>query len=105
MHAGIRLLARSHPYKPMIHFLGKNRIPREPHGPRPHPMAPPDIKAHFSEFLNKIQASRSFVAASKEEETAKVYANFWEAPDRYRKGTVLDEAEIEAIDSGGASKW
>ncbi|KZT51117.1 hypothetical protein CALCODRAFT_488181 [Calocera cornea HHB12733] len=134
MRAGIRLLAQvGHAYKPMIHFLGKGRPTREhlhsakepggscltprnagiaeAHHPGPHPMAPADILERFSAFTEHFKHSGGASqapsgASSGGEGEGAAYRYFWEAPERvWVKGRTIDEAEMEAIDSGGASKW
>ncbi|KZO94826.1 hypothetical protein CALVIDRAFT_538612 [Calocera viscosa TUFC12733] len=78
-------------------------------------MAPPDIREHFAAFLEHFkhsvsptsQAATSLSSSrAGEDGEGEVFTNFWEAPERFwEKGRVIDDAEMEAIDSGGASKW
>ncbi|KAG6819509.1 hypothetical protein H0H93_011167 [Arthromyces matolae] len=68
--------------------------------PHPHPAAPAEIKARFSEFVKKIEASTKISSAVPASTGA--LRDFWEAPERLWKQDI-EEAEIDAILSGGAS--
>ncbi|EIM85460.1 uncharacterized protein STEHIDRAFT_122369 [Stereum hirsutum FP-91666 SS1] len=106
MQPTIRALAQaSHMHKPMINFLGKRQW--KPESPHPHPAAPPELQRAFPDFLKKFEssASGSSSPASSPSSGRPVYGEFWEAPSwvwnpRVR---VLEEAEMDAITSGGAS--
>lgn len=108
MHPSLRLCsARVH--TPLIHFVGRRQWPATPEAPHPHPSAPAEIKQVFSEFVKKFQSSASSDANSSapkgqkgSAEGGQVYKEFWEAPARFWERDI-QEAEIDAILSGGAS--
>ncbi|KAJ3539306.1 hypothetical protein NMY22_g4798 [Coprinellus aureogranulatus] len=94
----------THFRQPSIRFLGKRHLPSEPDVPHPHPQAPPDYQRVFT---NHSSSPKSTATQSSEGSEAGVqtYTYFWEAPSRlwaYR-ARVPDEAEMEAIMTGGAS--
>ncbi|KAJ9116605.1 hypothetical protein QFC20_000538 [Naganishia adeliensis] len=121
------LLRATHVRQPMIHFLGKrSNIEKAPHAPKPHPQAPKDIAENFQSFLSKLQSSShgasspssnpknqslSSSAAGKVESSSSSgkkaapvdFEVFYEAPSRLWKTKPLEEFEIEAIMSGGAT--
>lgn len=78
------------------------------HTPHAHPSAPEEIKNVFSEFLKKIEGSRSLQhstagpAATKSKSAggsgAPAFAGFWEAPARFHNSVPLEDAEIDAIE-------
>ncbi|CAA7260165.1 unnamed protein product [Cyclocybe aegerita] len=108
MHPSLRVCsARAH--TPLIKFLGRRTHPSTPDAPHPHPAAPADLKARFSEFLAKMNASGSSEPPSKSGsgKNTTVYNEFWEAPSRLWKPKVryIEEAEVNAIMSGGASAY
>ncbi|OBZ66638.1 hypothetical protein A0H81_13399 [Grifola frondosa] len=93
MHPSLRLCnAASKARTPLIRFVGKRQWPSTPEAPQAHPFAP----ASASSALNPTPAKASAQA------DVPVYDEFWEAPERLWKHD-LEEAEIEAILSGGAS--
>jgi len=74
----------------------------------PHPAAPSELKKSFSEFVKKFEASSSSSLLDSEVKggrSKEAFTEFWEAPARFWKPTIreLEEREIEAILSGGAS--
>ncbi|TCD69180.1 hypothetical protein EIP91_008476 [Steccherinum ochraceum] len=91
--------------KPLIHFLGKRQWAAHAEAPHPHPYAPAEIKQSFGEFSSKSRSSTTQAvssSASKSKSGAQTFEEFWDAPQRLRPHD-LQEAEIEAILSGGAS--
>ncbi|KAF8901700.1 hypothetical protein CPB84DRAFT_1679469 [Gymnopilus junonius] len=106
MHPSLRCCsARVH--TPLIKFLGKRSYPSTPDAPHPHPAAPAELKQRFSEFLAKMNASSSSESAAKASSGPAVYSEFWEAPPKFwnYKTRHIEEAEIEAIMTGGASSY
>ncbi|ETW84607.1 hypothetical protein HETIRDRAFT_124128 [Heterobasidion irregulare TC 32-1] len=102
MHTSARLLSE-HVRKPLISFVGKRKWPATPNPQRPHPAAPAQYQASFSEFLKKYESSANETSHSGNAKL--VYGEFWEAPSwvwqpRIRK---IEDSEIDAILSGGAS--
>ncbi|KAH9950125.1 hypothetical protein B0H21DRAFT_724948 [Amylocystis lapponica] len=108
MHPSLRLCSAARVHKPLIHFVGKRQWPSSPApaAPHAHPFAPPETKQAFPEFVKKFQSSAASGGAptsqSSPKEDVQVYRDFWEAPARLWDRDI-DEAEIEAITSGGAS--
>ncbi|KAF9534419.1 hypothetical protein CPB83DRAFT_902343 [Crepidotus variabilis] len=105
MHPSLRCCsARAH--TPLIKFIGKRTWPSSPDARHAHPAAPAEFKQHFSDFLKKMESSKT-EAASKPSSNADTYDHFWEAPGRFWKPRVrqLSEAEMDAIMSGGASSY
>ncbi|TEB29581.1 hypothetical protein FA13DRAFT_1734793, partial [Coprinellus micaceus] len=88
---------------PSIRFLGKRHLPSEPDVPHPHPQAPPDYQRVFTNHASSSNPTAAESQAS--ESTVQTYTNFWEAPSRHwaYRARVPDEAEMEAIMTGGAS--
>jgi len=105
MYPSIRICStRAH--QPLIKFLGKRTWPTSTEGPHPHPAAPAELKQRFSDFVGKSDLSSPVMASSKElSNGSRLYNNFWEAPTRFWQPRVreIEEAELEAIMSGGAS--
>ncbi|KAF9003417.1 hypothetical protein BDQ17DRAFT_1425373 [Cyathus striatus] len=103
MHPSLRV---SH--QPLIRFIGKRVWSSTPEAPHAHPAAPAELREHFGEFLKKIQSSSpssSQTTGPSSEGTKAVYNDFWEAPSRFWRPRVreLEDTEMEAIMSGGAS--
>ncbi|KAJ7043398.1 hypothetical protein C8F04DRAFT_943859, partial [Mycena alexandri] len=96
MRATLRVLAAHH--QPLIRFLGKRSWPSGQATPHAHPAAPPEFQKRFSD----VAASPSGKSAGR---TGSVVSEFWEAPERFWRPRIreLDESEIDAILSGGAS--
>ncbi|KIM45802.1 hypothetical protein M413DRAFT_293664 [Hebeloma cylindrosporum] len=93
---------------PLIKFLGKRSFPSTADTPHPHPAAPLELQQRFSEFLAKVNSSGSSQPASKSKQSSEgVYSEFWEAPPRFWNPRIrhLEEAEMNAIMSGGASSY
>ncbi|KAJ9111117.1 hypothetical protein QFC19_001316 [Naganishia cerealis] len=111
------LLRAAHARQPMIHFLGKRSHETGPHTPKPHPQAPKEIAESFQSFLAKLQSSSGGTAAApsstpKNQSSSGAakgpgkpvdYEVFYEAPSRLWKTKPLEEFEMEAIMSGGAT--
>ncbi|KAF9446727.1 hypothetical protein P691DRAFT_672925 [Macrolepiota fuliginosa MF-IS2] len=95
--------ARSH--QPLIRFIGRRQWPSGTEAPHPHPAAPVELREHFTDFVKNRQSLNTTVSEAKADGTS--YAHFWEAPSKYWKprGRELDESEMEAIMSGGASSY
>ncbi|KAG2139762.1 hypothetical protein DEU56DRAFT_800117 [Suillus clintonianus] len=91
MHPSVRVLA----HKPLISFVGKRVWPATAGPSHPHPAAPPEWQKSFSEKADPSQATQDHP----------VFLEFWEAPARFSKpySRYLEQAEIDAILSGGAS--
>ncbi|KAJ7695197.1 hypothetical protein B0H17DRAFT_1056775 [Mycena rosella] len=95
MHATLRVLA-ARVHQPLINFPGKRSWPSTT--PHAHPAAPPEFQQRYS----GVAAVSSDVGKS----TSKsVVSEFWEAPDRFWRPRIreLEESEIDAVLSGGAS--
>ncbi|KAF9485365.1 hypothetical protein BDN70DRAFT_927613 [Pholiota conissans] len=107
MHPSLRRCsARVH--APLIKFLGKRTYPTTPEARHPHPAAPAEFKERFSQFLAKMNSSGSESSSQKASDSgAAVFSNFWEAPPRFWKPRVreLEDAEMDAVMSGGASSY
>ncbi|KAF8264292.1 hypothetical protein EI94DRAFT_1593712 [Lactarius quietus] len=102
MHPSFRVA-----HKPLISFLGKRKWPPGPQPQRPHPAAPTQFKEAFSDFLEKY---KSFSSSSTSPRNGKssgkpMFNEFWEAPERLwrPKTSKLEDSEIDAVSSGGAS--
>ncbi|KAI0052658.1 hypothetical protein FA95DRAFT_1553314 [Auriscalpium vulgare] len=104
MHPSLRVA-----HKPLISFIGKRQWASEPQ--HAHPAAPAQLKEAFSDFLKKFEgsakttASASGGSSSKSNSGKKVFGEFWEAPERLwnSRSSYVENAEIEAVISGGAS--
>jgi len=99
MHPSLRVLSLQ-AHRPLIKFLGKRIYPSTPSAPHAHPAAPAEVKSRFSDFLKKLEASGESSSSSLQSKT--VLSEFWEAPERLWKQD-LEEAEMDAVMSGGAS--
>ncbi|KAF5373946.1 hypothetical protein D9758_000736 [Tetrapyrgos nigripes] len=101
MHPSVRVLsARVH--TPLIRFLGKRSWPSTQERPHSHPYAPSELKdRNFADFSKEPTTSTSKPSSP----SRRVYNEFWEAPKHIwsPKVHVLEDAEIDAILSGGAS--
>jgi len=92
--------------QPLIKFLGKRTYPSHPEAPHAHPAAPAELKQRFSEFVKTSETSTSSPATKPVKKSdSSAFPEFWEAPERFWKprGKELEEFEIDAILSGGAS--
>ncbi|KAF7370767.1 hypothetical protein MSAN_00710100 [Mycena sanguinolenta] len=78
MRPALRVLAAHR--QPLIKFVGKRSWPSTQATPHAHPAAPPEFQK-------------------------RVVSEFWLAPERFwrPRGRELEESEIEAVLSGGAS--
>ncbi|KAI0301948.1 hypothetical protein B0F90DRAFT_1716539 [Multifurca ochricompacta] len=94
-------------HKPLISFIGKRRRPSGPRPQRPHPAAPEHLKATFSDFLEKYNNfSFPLVGSNNMRKSgAFIFNDFWEAPDYLWRPRIrlLEDSEIDAVFSGGAS--
>ncbi|TFY83249.1 hypothetical protein EWM64_g760 [Hericium alpestre] len=106
MHPSLRLAQ----HKPLIHFIGKRKWPTTPEPQHAHPAAPAQLKERFSDFLRKFessvkQSSAGPAANGSNGSGNQVYEDFWEAPAWVWNPKIrhLEESEIDAIASGGAS--
>ncbi|ESK88043.1 hypothetical protein Moror_10784 [Moniliophthora roreri MCA 2997] len=97
MHPTVRIFsARAH--TPLIRFLGK-RTWSGSETPHAHPAAPAELQnKNYSEFSTSPASSSNSVPSS----SKNVFREFWEAPERLWKKEI-DEREIDAVLSGGAS--
>ncbi|TFY66874.1 hypothetical protein EVG20_g4210 [Dentipellis fragilis] len=107
MHPSLRVA-----HKPLINFLGKRQWPTTPGPQHAHPAAPEQLKAAFSDFLKKYESTSSGATASNGSSGTspsgkQVYDDFWEAPARIWNPRIrhIEEAEIDAVSSGGASLY
>ncbi|KZT40693.1 hypothetical protein SISSUDRAFT_1060045 [Sistotremastrum suecicum HHB10207 ss-3] len=97
MKASLQILSeRAH--RPLIHFLGKRRIPQVAHIAAPHPAGPLEYKEHFDDFLKKFRAEGPKPVELSKSSNVKVYQEFWELPSKYLVGRDLAQWEIEAIE-------
>jgi len=94
MRATLRVLAAHR--QPLIQFIGKRSWPSTT--PHAHPAAPPEFQKRYSD----VAASSSTEGKGK---TGSVVGEFWQAPERFWRPRVreLEESEIDAVLSGGAS--
>ncbi|KAJ7909348.1 hypothetical protein B0H13DRAFT_639644 [Mycena leptocephala] len=95
MRATLRVLAT---HRQLIHFIGKRSWPSTQATPHAHPAAPPEFQKRFSD----VATSPSAEAKGKSGSTVSEY---WQAPERFWRPRVreLEESEIDAVLSGGAS--
>jgi len=106
MHSSLRVLNAR---KPLINFIGKRSWPSKPESQHPHPAAPTEQQKSFPDFLKKFEASSSSSSSSpssgKKSGSKEIFGEFWEAPARFWRPRIreLEEWEIDAISSGGAS--
>ncbi|KAJ6583179.1 hypothetical protein B0H10DRAFT_2097769 [Mycena sp. CBHHK59/15] len=99
MHASLRVLA-ARVHQPLIKFPGKRSWPSTPDTPHAHPAAPPEFKKRYSDA-----AAAAPPAGTGKGNASSTVLEFWEAPERFWRPRVreLEEGEIEAVLSGGAS--
>ncbi|KAA1465894.1 FAD/NAD(P)-binding domain-containing protein [Dentipellis sp. KUC8613] len=107
MHPSLRVA-----HKPLINFLGKRQWPSTPGPQHAHPAAPEQLKAAFSDFLKKYESSSTASAAGKSGSSTsssgeQVYGDFWDAPAWTWNPRIrhIEESEIDAVTSGGASLY
>ncbi|KAE8257752.1 hypothetical protein A4X13_0g2144 [Tilletia indica] len=115
----LRLLAQQ-AYKPSIRFPDRSQSSKQHTEPHPHPAAPPEIAKDFSHFQEvfasgphfhpeKLQSASSGgegeEPAAAAAEAAPVAEDLHELPARFWKtrSLVIEEDEMEAIMTGGAS--
>ncbi|KAH9041846.1 hypothetical protein EDB84DRAFT_1267091 [Lactarius hengduanensis] len=96
MHPSFRVA-----HKPLISFIGKRQWPPGPQPQRPHPAAPTQLKAAFSEFLEKYKSfSFPSTSSSNGKSSGKpIFTEFWEAPEHLWRPKVrqLEDSEIDAV--------
>ncbi|KAF2418761.1 hypothetical protein EJ08DRAFT_555594, partial [Tothia fuscella] len=106
------------PRTPMIKFLGKRSPPTKvDHTPHTHPAAPEPLPNSFASYRQKAQqhgplnqtlggyiGSHSGASLGPVEPGKGVNFDRSELPNKYQR-TPWTTAEIEAIESGGASMW
>ncbi|GHJ84146.1 hypothetical protein NliqN6_0548 [Naganishia liquefaciens] len=117
------LLRAAHVRQPMIHFLGKrSNIEKTPHTPKPHPQAPKEVVESFDAFLAKLKSEPQASATPSSSPSSKAqsaapststssgksgvpvdFEVFYEAPSRLWRTKPLEEFEMEAVMSGGAT--
>ncbi|KAE8271536.1 hypothetical protein A4X09_0g794 [Tilletia walkeri] len=110
----LRLLAQQ-AYKPSIRFPDRSQSSKQHTEPHPHPAAPPEIAKDFSHFQEVFASGPHFhpeklqsASEGKEEPAAApapVAEDLHELPARFWKtrSLVIEEDEMEAIMTGGAS--
>ncbi|KAJ7439857.1 hypothetical protein FB451DRAFT_1415512 [Mycena latifolia] len=96
MHATLRVLA-ARVHQPLIKFPGKRSWPSSPATPHAHPAAPPEFQKRYSDVAAAPSGGKS--------KTGTVISEYWEAPERFWRPRIreLEESEIDAVLSGGAS--
>ncbi|KAJ7065922.1 hypothetical protein B0H15DRAFT_958471 [Mycena belliarum] len=96
MRATLRVLA-ARVHQPLIKFPGKRSWPSTT--PHAHPAAPPELQKRFSDSVTALPPSAGKTKAGT------VVPEYWEAPERFWRPRIreLENAEIEAVLSGGAS--
>ncbi|KAI9831126.1 MAG: hypothetical protein M1819_005214 [Sarea resinae] len=116
----LRQAAAAQHRTPLIRFLGKRSAPSSiDHTPAAHPAAPSNrLPDSFAAYREKAQqhgplsqranfsssSSRSGESLGPVEAPAGMYFDRDELPSRFRR-TPFSQAEIEAIESGGASMF
>ncbi|KAL1747786.1 hypothetical protein HDZ31DRAFT_31111 [Schizophyllum fasciatum] len=92
----VRGMARVH--QPLIKFVGKRNWPSTTEPPHAHPFAP-------KEYAKAFHQESSDASAASATSSGGAVSEFWEAPERFWRPRIrqLQDWEIEAITSGGAS--
>ncbi|KAJ7237014.1 hypothetical protein C8J57DRAFT_1376171 [Mycena rebaudengoi] len=100
MHASLRVL-RAH--QPLIKFTGKRAWPSSTPPQAPHRTHTP----RAAEFRKRFSDAASGNGEGIRTEPWGAVSEFWEAPERFWRPRVreLEESEIEAVLSGGASSY
>ncbi|ORE11462.1 hypothetical protein BCV72DRAFT_246969 [Rhizopus microsporus var. microsporus] len=82
-------------HKPLIRFLGPRATlwKDAPHHSGPHPLTPPNLVKHVAQAEPQASVNKAVNSGSIE---------FGQLPTKYRRA-VITEAEMEAIESGGAT--
>ncbi|KAI8880979.1 hypothetical protein K501DRAFT_324745 [Backusella circina FSU 941] len=90
-------------HKPLIRFLGPrvNLWKDAPHHVGPHAMTPPNLVKHVA-TATEAAAPKPAAAAPKAAASQPSHFEFGQLPPRYRRAPLTD-AEMEAIESGGAT--
>jgi len=102
MHPSVRCLTtRAH--QPLIRFIGKRAYPSTRDVPYAHPAAPFELKQESVNKISKPQGSESTPTRV----NSGYYHDLWDAPSRFWQPKVrqLEDAEMDAIMSGGASSY
>ncbi|KAL0949117.1 hypothetical protein HGRIS_009204 [Hohenbuehelia grisea] len=88
-------------HQPLIKFLGRRSWPSTPESPHAHAFAPGGTMPRSTSSAQSSSPTNSATKSSGKP----VYAEFWEAPERFWRPRVreLPEWEIEAVLTGGAS--
>ncbi|KAI9360880.1 hypothetical protein BD770DRAFT_408717 [Pilaira anomala] len=88
-------------HKPMIQFVGSRaKLWKDAtHHTGPHPLTPANLVKHVAEASKATPAAPAKSAAPKANTGSLEFA---ELPSRYRRAPI-SEAEMEAIESGGAT--
>ncbi|KIK59550.1 hypothetical protein GYMLUDRAFT_670773 [Collybiopsis luxurians FD-317 M1] len=104
MHPSLRILA-DRVHTPLIRFLGKRSWPSNPETPHAHPFAPSEYQSKNYAKFSSSSSSSSPLNNKSANDNGNTFQEFWDAPERFWKPRVheLEEAEIDAILSGGAS--
>ncbi|KAF8495229.1 hypothetical protein F5888DRAFT_590983 [Russula emetica] len=93
-------------HRPLISFIGKRQWPPGPQPQRPHPAAPVQLKETFSDFLKKFNSQSPSPGKNSQQNSQRLtFKDFWEAPEPLWRPRIrqLEDAEIDAVLSGGAS--
>jgi small subunit ribosomal protein YMR-31 len=101
MHPSFRVA-----HRPLISFIGKRQWPPGPQPQRPHPAAPVQLKETFSDFLKKYNSPSPSSGRNTQKNSQRlIFNDFWEAPEHLWRPRIkqLEDAEIDAVLSGGAS--
>ncbi|QRV72312.1 hypothetical protein RhiJN_00326 [Ceratobasidium sp. AG-Ba] len=92
-------------HTPLIHFIGKRTLPKEPHVPQPHPAAPQELRTTFEEFRRRFKSYSAPAPRKNKNDDVMTYNAPWEAPKRFwRSRLVITDSEMDAVMSGGASR-
>jgi len=104
MHPSLRIFAER-VHTPLIRFLGRRSWPSSPEAPHAHPFAPAEFQSKNYTQFSKAGGGGKSNSSGSSEPSVTVFKEFWEAPEKFWKPRVhqLDEVEIDAILSGGAS--
>lgn len=86
----------------LIHFLVSvcSRALAGTSAPHAHPAAPAELKAQFSDFVKKFEASTSSPTTNPVQSRDKgAFPEFWEAPERFwrPRTRTIEDFEIDAI--------
>jgi len=102
MHPSLRVFAER-VHTPLIRFLGRRSWPSSTEAPHAHPFAPAELQSkNYTQFSKGADGGGESNSSSS---SKAVFQEFWDAPEKFWKPRVhqLEEVEIDAILSGGAS--